>query len=122
MCSSDLPVSESFRNRVPLYLYLPPYLRDRYKEIRTERWGDHFDIFPTLAPLSLSNVDYLSVGADLLDITIPDSIYYSYNETQILSLLVDKRVQEAEMKARETLLKIYFQMNFSDYRLLNNKD
>lgn len=116
------PVSESFRNRVPLYLYLPPYLRDRYKEIRTERWGDHFDIFPTLAPLSLSNVDYLSVGANLLDITIPDSIYYSYNETQILSLLVDKRVQEAEMKARETLLKIYFQMNFSDYRLLNNKD
>lgn len=78
------------RYAVPLYLYIPPKLKN--KQINTSINGSHMDIMPTLYGLSLSNADYTSVGSDLLNVAdnvslnidglaVKDNIAVKYNFT-----------------------------------------
>ena len=50
---------------VPFYLYIPDSLKPA--SIDKETLGSHLDIMPTLYNLSLSNQEYASLGADMLD-------------------------------------------------------
>jgi phosphoglycerol transferase MdoB-like AlkP superfamily enzyme len=50
--------------RVPFYLYIPKSIRP--ENVNTDVFGSHLDIMPTLYNLSLSNVEYMSEGTDLL--------------------------------------------------------
>ncbi|MDR3253900.1 MAG: sulfatase-like hydrolase/transferase, partial [Endomicrobium sp.] len=49
---------------VPFYLYIPKTIKP--KNIDTHVLGSHLDIMPTLYNLSLSNIEYMSEGTDLL--------------------------------------------------------
>ncbi|MCA6071217.1 MAG: sulfatase-like hydrolase/transferase [Endomicrobium sp.] len=49
---------------VPFYLYIPKAIKS--ENINTDVFGSHLDIMPTLYNLSLSNVEYMSEGTDLL--------------------------------------------------------
>jgi hypothetical protein len=60
--TADLP----WRDRVPLFLQVPPaYLEDRPSP-DLDRWAGHRDIFPTLAGLALSDARIYRTGEDLL--------------------------------------------------------
>lgn len=102
-------VDESFRNRILMYVYLPPALRQPHHKSATHKYGNHYDILPTLASFALNDVDYLHIGRDLL----ADSSSVTecaYNED---ALLCDERQRaraERFTNAREALLNIYFDL------------
>ena len=100
---------------VPLYMYLPQSYQIFDKKI-TQRYGSHFDILPTLAPLCLKeNIKYLNIGNNLLDPTKSSNDYYSYNEKQLL--LPDETKKDSIttiINARILLLKIYYQQGFRE--------
>ncbi|MBR2606472.1 MAG: LTA synthase family protein [Bacteroidaceae bacterium] len=111
-------VPQKYMCAVPLYMYLPQSLRNENiakKEI-TERYGSHYDILPTLAPLCIKeNVEYLAIGNNLLDTTKSNNDYYSYNEKQLL--LPDETKKDsiaAIIDARKLLMKIYYQQGFRE--------
>lgn len=52
------------RYAVPFYLSVPERLMP--KNVNTNNFGSHEDIFPTLYPLTLSEVEYLKMGEDLI--------------------------------------------------------
>lgn len=114
---SEGRVDGKHRHAVPLYIYLPENLRPDSSDIArfANRYGSHFDLLPTLAPLALkSGTSYLNIGQNLFDGERPDSLYYSYNEKQLLS----SREPENEklmkmMQARELMMKIYYQLKFA---------
>ena len=109
-------VAKEYVYAVPMYLYLPQAYRiNKEKECDiTQRYGSHFDILPTLAPMCLNEgTAYLAIGQNLLDTNRCSSSYYSYNERQLLA--PDEGDQDSLMKimkTRELLMKIYYQQRF----------
>ncbi|MDR3244509.1 MAG: sulfatase-like hydrolase/transferase [Elusimicrobiota bacterium] len=71
--------------RVPFYLYIPKNLKAR--DIDTAVFGDHSDIMATLYNLSLSDIEYMSMGFNMLSTLARQNI--AYNDT---GLLADKSV------------------------------
>ena len=111
-------VPQRYMHAVPLYMYLPQSLMNgniAKKEI-TERYGSHYDILPTLAPLCIKeNVEYLSIGNNLLDTTKTNDEFYSYNEKQLLAPdEANKDSIAAMIEARKLLMKIYYQQGFRE--------
>lgn len=111
-------VPQKYMYAVPLYMYIPQNINmgniDK-KEI-TARYGSHFDILPTLAPMCLKeDVKYLAIGNNLLDTTKCNSDYYSYNEQQLLVPDETKKDSIAQIiAARKLLMEIYYQQKFRE--------
>lgn len=112
-------VPSQYMYAVPMYLYLPqPYykLDQELKGRVEERYGSHYDILPTLAPLCFEKgTRYMDIGQNLLDSTKNNRDYYSYNEKQLL--LPNDTEQDADsimemIKVRELICKIYCQQQF----------
>lgn len=105
---------QRFQNSVPLYIYLPPKLRNAIS-VDTTRWGSHSDIIPSLAPLIFSNTRYVNMGQNLFDNNRNSNHYYSINVSQVLhgQAISDEQAQQ-KAKARETILKFYFQALFRE--------
>ena len=104
------------RYAVPLYIYLPQrYALSQEDEERIERrYGSHYDLLSTIAPLALNNgARYLNVGHNLLDTTATDESFSSYSEKQLLAPDgADTDALMRRMKARELLMEIYYQQHF----------
>lgn len=105
--------SKKWEHSVPLYVYLPQRLRgteDGSYNCDTNKWGCHYDILPTLAPLTLKKgVSYLNIGQNLLSDSLNEMNTYSYN---VESTLADKSCSfdaVKKAKARECLLRLYIQ-------------
>ena len=60
--TADLP----WRDRVPLFLQVPPAYLEGRPAPDLDRWAGHRDIFPTLAGLALSSARIYRTGDDLL--------------------------------------------------------
>lgn len=109
-----VPAEQRFA--VPLYIYLPPAYTpsDSLKESISKRYGSHYDLLSTIAPLALSSgTRYLNVGQNLLDTTAADSSFFSYSEKQLLTPTgADTDSLMKVMKARELLMEIYYQLHF----------
>lgn len=104
---------KKWEHAVPLYLYLPKHLRhtpDGSYACDTNKWGCHYDILPTLAPLTLKKgVPYLCIGQNLLSDSLNAQNTYSYN---VESTLADKQCAfnaERRASARECLLRLHIQ-------------
>lgn len=110
-------VDARHRHSVPLYLYLPQQYRPDSITIKRiqQRYGSHFDLLPTLATTALKGgTRYLSIGSNLLDTELADSLYFSYNEKQTLSPEAANNDSITKMMlARELLMKLYYQLQFA---------
>lgn len=108
-------VPHKYMYAVPLYMYIPQFEKIEKEKI-TERYGSHYDILPTLAPLCIKeDVEYLAIGNNLLDTTKSNNDYYSYNERQLLVPDETKRDSIAKIiDARRLLMKIYYQQGFRE--------
>jgi len=97
-----------YTHSVPFYLYVPEkYLKNA--ENNTKRYGSHKDIFPTLINLALSEQKYFSLGNDLLDETVPDSLFYGINNAlSIGPKNMSAKTLNAKVKARKALSEYYF--------------
>ena len=101
-------VDKRYEHSVPLYIYLPTYLRKEAYNKLTNRWGSHDDILATLAPFAFHDTKYFKMGHNLLDTTVPDSTYYSANVDQIESIPTYKKEAERLTAARNLLRQVYF--------------
>ena len=101
-------VDKRYEHSVPLYIYLPTYLRKEAYNKLTNRWGSHDDILPTLAPFAFHDTKYFKMGHNLLDTTVPDSTYYSANVDQIESVPTYRKEAERLTAARNLLRQVYF--------------
>lgn len=101
-------VDKRYEHSVPLYIYLPTYLRKEVYNKLTNRWGSHDDILATLAPFAFRNTKYFKMGHNLLDTTVPDSTYYSANVDQIESVPTYRKEAERLTAARNLLRQVYF--------------
>lgn len=106
-------VDKKWKNSVPLYVYLPPYLRSNNYPLHSNKYGCHYDIVATLAPFAFRGTDYMKLGNNLLDTAIPDDQSYSYNEEQTLAAPTYLKKAERKAQARELLLRLYFQKIFA---------
>lgn len=106
-------VDKKWKNSVPLYVYLPPYLRSNNYPLHSKKYGCHYDILATLAPFAFKGTDYMKLGNNLLDTTVPDDRSYSYNEEQTLAAPNYLKKAERKAQARELLLRLYFQKTFA---------
>ena len=101
-------VDKRYEHSVPLYIYLPTYLRKEAYNKLTNRWGSHDDILATLAPFAFHDTKYFRMGHNLLDTTVPDSTYYSANVDQIESVPTYRKEAERLTAARNLLRQVYF--------------
>jgi len=101
-------IDKRYEHSVPLYVYLPPYLRKEAYNKLTNRWGDHDDILATLAPFAFRNTKYFKMGKNLLDTSVSDSTYYSANVEQIESIPTYRKKAERLTAARNLLRLVYF--------------
>lgn len=101
-------VDKRYEHSVPLYIYLPTYLRKEAYNKLTNRWGSHDDILATLAPFAFHDTKYFKIGHNLLDTTVPDSTYYSANVDQIESVPTYRKEAERLTAARNLLRQVYF--------------
>ena len=101
-------VDKRYEHSVPLYIYLPTYLRKEAYYKLTNRWGSHDDILATLAPFAFHDTKYFKMGYNLLDTTVPDSTYYSANVDQIESVPTYRKEAERLTAARNLLRQVYF--------------
>ena len=101
-------VDKRYEHSVPLYIYLPTYLRKEAYYKLTNRWGSHDDILATLAPFAFHDTKYFKMGHNLLDTTVPDSTYYSANVDQIESVPTYGKEAERLTAARNLLRQVYF--------------
>ena len=101
-------VDKRYEHSVPLYIYLPTYLRKEAYYKLTNRWGSHDDILATLAPFAFHDTKYFKMGHNLLDTTVPDSTYYSANVDQIESVPTYRKEAERLTAARNLLRQVYF--------------
>ncbi len=63
--AKNIPEEKLFtKNAVPFYIYAPKNLRP--KSYDPLNFGSHEDILPTLYELSLSNIEYMKLGEDLI--------------------------------------------------------
>lgn len=98
---------------VPLYLYIPPYLRNENYSKYNERWGCHDDIVATIAPFAFKNTCYMRMGKNLLCDSIPDYKFYSYNQEQTIAEPHYKDRAEKLLRARNLLRLVYFSKLFA---------
>lgn len=103
-------VDKRYEHSVPLYIYLPTYLRKEAYNKLTNRWGSHDDILATLAPFAFHDTKYFKMGHNLLDTTVPDSTYYSANVDQIESVPTYRKEAERLTAARNLLRQVYFSL------------
>ena len=101
-------VDKRYEHSVPLYIYLPPYLRKEAYSKLTNRWGSHDDILATLAPFAFRNTKYFKMGKNLLDTSVSDSTYYSANVDQIEAIPSYQKKAEQLTAARNLLRLVYF--------------
>lgn len=109
-------VPDEQRFSVPLYIYLPPHyaLSNSSKKRIEQRYGSHYDLLSTVAPLALKkDTRYLNIGQNLLDTTANDNRFFSYSEKQLLApegSNTDSLMHV--MKTRELLMEIFYQQQF----------
>ena len=101
-------VDKRYEHSVPLYIYLPPYLRKEAYNKLTKRWGSHDDILATLAPFAFRNTKYFKMGKNLLDTFVSDNTYYSANVDQIEAIPIYQKKAERLTAARNFLRLVYF--------------
>ena len=101
-------IDKRYEHSVPLYVYLPPYLRKEAYSKLTNRWGSHDDILATLAPFAFRNTKYFKMGKNLLDTSVSDSTYYSANVDQIEAIPTYQKKAERLTAARNLLRQVYF--------------
>ena len=101
-------IDKRYEHSVPLYVYLPPYLRKEVYNKLTNRWGSHDDILATLAPFAFRNTKYFKMGKNLLDTSVSDSTYYSANVDQIEAIPTYQKKAEQLTAARNLLRLAYF--------------
>ena len=101
-------IDKRYEHSVPLYVYLPPYLRKEAYNKLTNRWGSHDDILATLAPFAFRNTKYFKMGKNLLDTSVSDSTYYSANVDQIEAIPTYQKKAEQLTAARNFLRLVYF--------------
>lgn len=101
-------VEKRYKHAVPLYIYLPPALRNPVYKRLTNHWGSHDDILPTLAPFAFRNTTYFKMGKNLLDTMAPDSIYFSANVEQMEAQPNGLRRAIRKTEARNLLREVYF--------------
>ena len=101
-------IDKRYEHSVPLYVYLPPYLRKEAYNKLTNRWGSHDDILATLAPFAFRNTKYFKMGKNLLDTSVSDSTYYSANVDQIEANPTYQKKAEQLTAARNLLRLAYF--------------
>ncbi len=96
------------KHSVPFYLYVPEkYIREN--KVNIKRFGSHKDIFPTLFNLSLSNQEYFSLGNNLLEKNINDSLFYGINGSfHIGHPKFPKNILDKKVKAYMFLSDYYF--------------
>jgi phosphoglycerol transferase MdoB-like AlkP superfamily enzyme len=101
-------IKEEYNHIVPFLLFIPK----KYKKgltINEKRYGSHKDIFPTLINLSLSKQKYFSLGNDLFDNNVPDSLFYGVNDYFYYGdPLMSKQTLDKKVKARNVLNHYYF--------------
>lgn len=68
------------RYTVPFYCYIPTRLRPKNVDVGV--FGSHKDIAATLYHISLSDVEYLSIGTNLFE---PQLKHYSFNSAQLVA-------------------------------------
>lgn len=108
-------VNKRWERSVPLYIYLPPYLRKESHRIITNRWGSHDDILATLAPFAFRNTKYMCLGNNLLKEGVTDSTYYSANVEQLLACPAYQAQAQRIASARNLLRIVFFQQIFAKY-------
>ena len=101
-------IDKRYEHSVPLYIYLPPYLRKEAYNKLTNRWGSHDDILATLAPFAFRDTKYFKMGKNLLDTSVSDSSYYSANVDQIEAIPSYQKKAERLTAARNLLRLVYF--------------
>ena len=101
-------IDKRYEHSVPLYVYLPPYLRKEAYNKLTNRWGSHDDILAMLAPFAFRNTKYFKMGKNLLDTSVSDSTYYSANVDQIEAIPTYQKKAERLTAARNLLRQVYF--------------
>ena len=101
-------IDKRYEHSVPLYVYLPPYLRKEAYSKLTNRWGSHDDILATLSPFAFRNTKYFKMGKNLLDTSVSDSTYYSANVDQIEANPTYQKKAEQLTAARNLLRLAYF--------------
>ena len=101
-------IDKRYEHSVPLYVYLPPYLRKEAYNKLTNRWGSHDDILATLAPFAFRNTKYFKMGKNLLDTSVSDSTYFSVNIDQIEAIPTYQKKAERLTAARNLLRLVYF--------------
>lgn len=96
---------------VPLYIYLPPYIRnyvEKERNVDVSKWGDHHDLLPTVAPFAISeNVPYLNIGKNLFDSNLTAENTVSLNTSRLLSNPEMKEKAQRMAAARECLLLLH---------------
>lgn len=108
-------VNKRWERSVPLYIYLPPYLRKESHRSMTNRWGSHDDILATLAPFAFRNTKYMCLGNNLLKEGVMDSTYYSANVEQLLACPAYHAQAQRIVSARNLLRIVFFQQTFAKY-------
>ena len=108
-------VDKRWERSVPLYIYLPPYLRKESNRRMTNRWGSHDDILATLAPFAFRNTKYMCLGNNLLKEGVADSTYYSANVEQLLACPAYQAQAQRIVSARNLLRIVFFQQTFAKY-------
>lgn len=108
-------VDKRWERSVPLYIYLPPYLRKESYRSMTNRWGSHDDILATLAPFAFRNTKYMCLGNNLLKEGVADSTYYSANVEQLLACPAYQAQAQRIVNARNLLRIVFFQQTFAKY-------
>ncbi|APW32356.1 arylsulfatase [Prevotella intermedia ATCC 25611 = DSM 20706] len=108
-------VNKRWERSVPLYIYLPPYLRKESHRSMTNRWGSHDDILATLAPFAFRNTKYMCLGNNLLKEGVTDSTYYSANVEQLLACPAYQAQAQRIVSARNLLRIVFFQQIFAKY-------
>ena len=108
-------VNKRWERSVPLYIYLPPYLRKEGYRSMTSRWGSHDDILATLAPFAFRNTKYMCLGSNLLKEGVADSAYYSANVEQLLACPAYQAQAQRIVSARNLLRIVFFQQIFAKY-------
>lgn len=110
-------IPRRWQNSVPLYIYLPPYLRTMKYPDQRDVWGCHYDIIPTIAPFAFRNTEYVCLGKNLISDNFTADNSYSYNEMQTLASDIYKDIAERKVDACNTLLRLYFIMYIKKYQI-----
>nr|WP_250324971.1 hypothetical protein [Campylobacter lari] len=77
---NNLNNAKAFSYSVPFYLYIPKILQYNIHYDKN-RVGSHKDVFPTLYNISLSNVEYISMGGrNILGLAKNEKLEFGIND------------------------------------------